>query len=176
MNESAFDLGNELNSMVVRYILSNKLWNKFQINDFELNFDLWTKIKYLNERGDSFSDQINSIPNDQGGLYLFYVSCQTIKGITEFPLYIGRAQLTENQNLRKRIKTYFQKYRNNAERPKLFRMLRIWGKELRVAYIVLNSNIITVETEKKLINSLLLPMNDEIPDKKIKDAIKAFNL
>ncbi len=55
-------------------------------------------------------------------------------------------------------------------------MFKYWGKELHLAFLVLDDNMNIIDLEKKLINSLLLPMNDEIPDKEIKQATKAFSL
>ena len=53
-------------------------------------------------------------------------------------------------------------------------MLKYWGKELHLAYYPLGDNKKIVNLEKELINSLLLPLNDEIPDSNISKAIKAF--
>lgn len=53
-------------------------------------------------------------------------------------------------------------------------MFKYWKDELYVSYIEIEENNQTEEFEKKLINSLLLPMNEQIPDKRIKAATKAF--
>jgi hypothetical protein len=176
MNGSAFELGSELNDRRVRYILSDKLWTKYDVTSFSLDFRSWPSIKYLNDTGSALNDEVKSIPRTEGGLYLFYVPCPILPGITEFPLYIGRAQKTSGQNLRKRVREYFQHYDREDERPKIYKMLRIWGKQLRVAYHVLEENTAIIDLEKKIINSTLLPMNDEIPDSEIKAAVKAFEL
>lgn len=174
MDGDAFDLGKELNSRKVRYVLSPELWSEFTHGTIDIDFHRWTSMKYLNDVGDRLNPEVDNIPGDMGGIYLFYVSASIIPCMTEFPFYIGRAQLTEGQNLRKRIKEYFQHYDRDDERPKIFRMLRTWGKQLRVAYCVVEGNANTIELEKSLINSLLLPMNDIIPNKIIREAIKAF--
>jgi hypothetical protein len=174
MDSAAFDLGRELNDHKVRYILNKPLWDRFNYPALDTTFANWISIKYLNEDGSAFNDDINTIPNDQGGLYLFYIKCKILSGITEYPFYIGRAQLTEGQNLRKRVKEYFQKYSKNDERPKIYRMLKLWGKELHIAFLPLADNDAIVNVERDIINSLVLPMNDLIPDKTIKQAIIAF--
>lgn len=174
MLSTAFDLGEKLQNEHVSYYLHKPLWDRFTLNHFNLQFHNWNTIKYLNDTGDGFSDDIESIPSDSGGLYMFYVRCNLISGITEFPFYIGRAQFTEHQNLRKRAKEYFQKYFMNNERPKITKMFRYWGKDLYLAYFRLDNNADVIELEKQLINYLLLPMNDEIPDTEIKQAVKAF--
>ncbi|WP_027385164.1 GIY-YIG nuclease family protein [Chryseobacterium gregarium] len=174
MLDSAFDLGEHLELRKLSYNLSNFLWSKWDINEFDLSFGNWQKTKYLNDTNDGLNSNISTIPSDHGGLYLFYLNCKTIIGITEMPLYIGRAQFSEHQNLRKRVKEYFFKYSKNNERPKITKMFKYWSADLYLAYYVLNQNEDVVSIEKKLINSLLLPMNDEIPDQETRQAIKAF--
>lgn len=174
MDLPAFNLGEEINNRKVEYVLHMALWDAFNYPAIDLNFSNWGKIKYLNTAGTDFNTDITKVPDNKGGLYLFFVPCNIITGMTEFPLYIGRAQLTTGQNLRKRVKEYFQKYSNNAERPKLYRMLHYWGKDLHLAYYPLDSNNEIIQIERDLTNSLLLPMNDLIPTQKIKQAHKAF--
>lgn len=174
MTGDAFDLGEAIELRKVAYKLHGGLWEKFNLPDYDLKFDNWTKTKYLNNDADDFDEGINNVPNNQGGLYMFYVKCKIITGITEYPLYVGRAQITDHQNLRKRVKEYFNKYRYERERPRITRMFKYWKKELHLAYYPLDDNEDVVKIEKQFINSLLLPMNTEIPDVEIKQATKAF--
>lgn len=177
MNGDAFDLGQQLHNNKVQFILSEGLWSKFTYTTLNIEFKNWKTIKYLKDDCSGFIEsEIDKIPNDKGGLYLFYLPCEIIPTITYFPLYIGRAQKTKSQNLRKRVKEYFQHYTNDNERPKIFRMLRTWGSHIRVAYLELEENQETINLEAEIINSLLLPMNDKIPDKTISQAVKAFEL
>ena len=174
MVSSAFDLAEHLNLRTLPYTLYQPLWQKYNLSDIDISFVKWTTIKYLNERSDDFSDEINIVPNDKGGLYLFYIKCPIITGITEFPFYIGRAQLTEGQNLRKRVKEYYSKFSREDERPKITKMFKYWSADLHLAFLVLDENNTVIDYEINLINSLLLPMNDIIPEKEIRQAIKAF--
>ena len=105
---------------------------------------------------------------------MFSIGCPIIPGFTEYPVYIGRAQYTGGQNLRKRCKEYFQKYSRQDERPKITRMFKYWAKELFLSFLTIEDNDDTKDFEKKLINSLLLPFNDEIPENNLQQAIKAF--
>lgn len=171
---NAFSLGEEIELRKVEYKLHSDLWGKFSFPGLDLEFSNWTKIKYLNASADAFEIDIENIPDNHGGLYLFYVKCKVISGITEYPLYIGRAQKTQTQNLRKRVKEYFQHYSKDNERPRVTRMFKYWAKDLYLAYIIIDENDEIMDLEKQLINSLLLPMNTEIPDAEIKQAIKAF--
>jgi excinuclease UvrABC nuclease subunit len=174
MNNSAFLLGEELELRRVEYILHKDLWSQFNFPDLDLSFGNWFKLKYLNANADALDSQVENIPNNSGGLYLFYVKCEIISGITEYPLYIGRAQYTDHQNLRKRVKEYFQKYAKNNERPLITKMFNYWANELHLAYFLLDDNYGINELEKQFINSLLLPLNTQIPNTEISQAIKAF--
>lgn len=174
MTGNAFLLGEQIKLRTVEYKLHSELWSKFNFPNLDISFDNWTKLKYLNVNADELNAEIENIPNDKGGLYMFYIKCEIISGITEFPLYVGRAQFTRNQNLKKRVKEYFQKFSKNNERPKITTMFNYWASELHLAYIALNENDDIKDLEKQFINSLLLPMNTEIPDQEIRLAINAF--
>lgn len=174
MLASAFEIGEQLKLRQLPYYIYKPLWDKFAVTGIDLAFANWTKTKYLSSDGKSLNAAINSVPRNKGGLYLFYVKCDIITGITEFPLYIGRAQLTLGQNLRKRVKEYFQKYSRDDERPKITKMFRYWSNDLYLSYLTLDENDDVIDIEKLIINSLLLPLNDEIPDKKVKQGITAF--
>lgn len=174
MINSAFDLGQIISLKTIEYKLHQDLWTRHDLTAIDLNFNNWNKIKYLNDDASDFHPDVNTIPNNSGGLYLFFLKCPVIIGMTEFPFYIGRAQLTEHQNLRKRCREYFTKYARSQERPKITRMIRYWGPELHLAYKIIQENEAIRDFEKSLINSLLLPMNDEIPDQEIRQAIQAF--
>jgi len=174
MLSKAFELGEEIKCRTVEYKLHSALWDSVSLTHLNIQFENWIKMKYLNETCNDFNPEVNTIPNNSGGLYLFFIKCNIIAGITEYPFYIGRAKSTENQNLRKRIKEYFEKYSKNNERPKITRMFRYWANDLYVAYFPLEDNESIIDLEVQLINSLLLPMNDVIPDQEIKQAIKAF--
>lgn len=174
MLSSAFDLGEHIKLRKLEYSVSPKLWQRHKLPKIDMSFHKWNSIKYLNTNGTDFSTDISKVPNDKGGLYLFYAKCPIIVGITEYPFYIGRAQLTSGQNLRKRVKEYFQHYKRDVDRPKITKMFKYWSKDLYLAYLPLAKNKNIIDFEKVLINSLLFPMNDQIPEKEIRDAVKAF--
>lgn len=174
MDSLAFDLGEKINNRKIEFVLHPPLWKSFNYPAYDFSFPKWKSIKYLNTTGKNFHKDIETIPNNSGGLYLFFLKCPIINGLTEYPLYIGRAQFTGGQNLRKRVKEYFQKYSADNERPKIYRMFKYWSKDLYVAYYPITTNPAIINIEKDFINSLLLPMNDTIPDLKIKKAVKAF--
>jgi hypothetical protein len=173
---SAFTLGEEISLRTIPFKLHHTLWLKYDLSAINLEFSNWTTLKYLNSDGTDFNIEVENLPNDKGGLYLFTINCPVIKGCTEFPAYIGRAQLTDGQNLRKRCKEYYAKYRREVERPKITTMFNYWSNDLYLSYLVLEENDHVIDYEKMLINSLLLPFNDQIPDLEIRPAVKAFQL
>lgn len=175
MTNAAFDLGQDLDNRKIRYYLHRPLWATFNYPGYDFSFVNWNSIKYLDTAGTAFDPAIATIPDNVGGLYMFYVKCPIITGMTEYPLYIGRAQLTNSQNLRKRVKEYFQHWARNNERPKITRMIRYWGPELYLAYYPLPNNVAVVNIEKDIINATIFQMNDRIPDQTISEAIKAFS-
>lgn len=164
----AFNLGKEINNKKVLYRLHQPLWT-INLEGLDMSKENWITIKYLNDVGTGLNDQIANVPNNRGGIYMFQIFSPIIPGITEFPVYIGRVQLTDHQNLRKRVREYFK-----DERPQIEKMINTWGNELYLSYMILDDNQKIIDLEEKLINSLLLPFNDKIPDKQIYAAIKAF--
>lgn len=175
MTNSAFALGEEMELRKLEFKLHSGLWGKFN-NAGKVNLSIanWKSIKYLNLSASALHQDISTIPNNSGGLYLFTIKCDIIPGITEFPVYIGRAQKTKSQNLRKRCKEYFQKFAKTNERPLITKMFKYWDRNLFLYYLPLPANHDVINYEKDLINSLLLPFNTVIPDTEIKQATLAF--
>lgn len=176
MLKSAFQLGEENRLKTVPYKLNQNLWIRYDLAAIDLSFANWTTIKYLNDAGDDFSDEINLVPKNVGGLYMFSIKCPILPGLSDFPAYIGRAQLTQGQNLRKRCKEYRNKFARDDERPKITTLFNYWARELFLSFIPIAENDAIIDYEKKLINCLLLPFNDEIPDTEIRQSVLAFNL
>jgi hypothetical protein len=174
MLAAAFDFGEDMKLRTVEYKLYQPMWAYFTHRKMDISFGRWKVIKYLNAKGTGLHKDVKNLPSNKGGLYLFFIQCPVITGMTEFPCYIGRAQYSTSQNLKKRCREYFQKYAKTNERPKITRMMRYWGKDLFLAYYPLSNNKTIQSLEKQLINSLLLPMNEEIPDTIIRQAKKAF--
>lgn len=175
MTNAAFELGEEIDLRKLEFKLHPGLWSKFnKKGKVDLSIKNWTEIKYLNKKAILLNADINKIPNNTGGLYLFTIKCDILPGISEFPVYLGRAQKTDNQNLRKRCKEYFQKYAKTNERPLITKMFKYWDKNLFLYYMPLPQNQDIINYEIDLINSLLLPFNTAIPETEIKQATLAF--
>jgi hypothetical protein len=147
MKNDAFLLGEELKKKTVIYRLHKPLWDSCNLAGLDFSFSKWKSIKYLDSTGNKLNDEIRTIPNNKGGIYLFFIKCHIITGITEFPFYIGRAQSSNGQNLRKRVSEYFNKFAREDERPKITTMINYWGNELHLAYYTLDENQSIVDLE-----------------------------
>jgi excinuclease UvrABC nuclease subunit len=174
MLNSAFTLGEEMTLRNVCYNLYPPLWVKYRLPEIDLDISNWQTIKYLNDDATELHHDLSKVPNNKGGLYLFSIRCNILPGISSYPVYVGRAQLTKGQNLRKRTREYFTKFAREDERPLITKMIKYWGKELHLSFIEVEDNNEIIDFEKKLINSLLLPFNNQIPDVEIRQGINAF--
>ena len=176
---NAFELGKEIDNHKLKFRLYPFLWNKFNSSKFYCETNDIKEIKYLNDDASNFNDDINALPNNKGGIYFFYIKFDKVKDLANYLVYIGRAQSTIHQNLNKRCKEYYTDYKNDPDlekmRPKIYRMLHTWGKNLYLKFVIINNNDKIKELEEDLINTILPPFNDQIPKKEIRDAIKAFN-
>lgn len=175
MKIDAFNLGLDINTHTLTFRILPSLWKNFnQANMILPTLKDWKEIKFLNEDGVDFNDEINVLPNNHGGVYVFIIKSDIFPGISEYFAYIGRAKLTDNHNLRVRLRSYLTKYNNENERPKVSRMINQYGPSLYLRYIEIDNNDVIDYLESELINSLLPPFNDEIPNKIIRDAVQAF--
>lgn len=165
------DLGEKINNTNVTFRLCPDLWSTFDFEQLDLHTTDFSEVKFLNDSNEELHPEMNSLPTDKGGIYFFYIRSNVIPN-SDFLVYIGRAQYTEHQNLKKRVRSYYQKY--PEERPKINRMIKNWGPYLYVRYLEITDNDLINELEAKLINSNIPPFNDAIPDKKIKRAVSAF--
>ena len=172
MISSAFELGEEIDLHKVTFPLCPFLWEKFTD---KLNIDKWNCIKYLNDEGVDFNTEIDKLPDDKGGIYIFIIKSPVLPYTSEYLAYIGRAKLTDSFSLKVRCKNYLTKYSKDEERPKITRMFKYWNKYLYLKFIEIEENITTVDIEKKLIKAILPPFNDFIPDFEIRQGVKAFS-
>lgn len=170
-----FDFADSLHRTEISFTLSPDLWRQFSFNDIDFNTVSWLECKFLNADGTGLNNEMNSLPKTRGGIYLFYVKAGIIPGISDYLMYIGKAETTNRNSLSVRCKKYYREYTHKDCRPKINRLISIWGEYLYLKYIPLDDNELIVRLEKALINSLLPPCNDYIPDKKIRQAKKAFD-
>lgn len=153
------DLCNKMKTHKLTFLLNpDGEWDTFDSNYETILNNNWQEIKFLNETGNQLADEIYNIPNDTGGIYTFIIKPNIINGAHLYIVYIGRVQLTPNQNLRKRIREYF-----SDTRPLVLLMRETWGKYLYVRYLPLTDNVQIRGLEQELIRIILPPCNDKYP-------------
>ncbi|OMF28674.1 hypothetical protein BK133_18655 [Paenibacillus sp. FSL H8-0548] len=162
------DLIRKIHSTKIEFKMCPDLWGLEGIDFSQTTFK---ETKFLNDLGTAMHENMNNLPSTSGGIYFFYIRPGILPN-TDYLVYIGRAKYTDSQNLKKRCRSYFQKYPN--ERPKINTMIREWGPYLHLRYMELTDNHLISSFEEKLINSFIPPFNDEIPNKTIKRAVSAF--
>ena len=146
---------------VVKVILSVDQWSKYN-NTAHL---IWNTVKFNRS-------ETKNVPDDQQGVYSFVVK----PGIANHPecaflLYVGQ---TEKQTFRKRFGQYLREPKKKKPRPKIKRMMDLWGENnLWFCYAKIDDPEFIKKTEDQLIMAYIPPMNDEFPAE-IKPALKAW--
>ena len=57
------------------YTMAPELWRKFNLEGLdEIDFTKWDSVKLMNDAGDSFSEQVNRIPTEVGGIYVYTIN------------------------------------------------------------------------------------------------------
>ena len=155
------------------FMLNTSLWNSFDLDVLRIisASHSWNEVKLLGPDGKRNS-LLTTIPKDKGGVYLFLVKPGFLLESHSYLVYVGRAHITENHNLRKRCLQYI----TEKKRPKVKRMIEQWGEYLYIKYLPLDDNGMIDLVEEELINKILPPCNDKIPNKKISAAVKAFTV
>jgi excinuclease UvrABC nuclease subunit len=163
-------IGNVAESKI-RFILNTTLWDSFDSTVLRIisQSQSWTEVKLLAPDGKR-NLQLSTIPNDKGGIYLFLAKPNILPESHLYLMYVGRAHFSTTQSLRKRC----SQYPAEKKRPKIRRMVEQWGQYLYIRYLPLEDNATIDLVEGELINKILPPFNDKIPDQKINAAVKAF--
>jgi len=160
----------------VSFTLSPKLWDSFDsdMKNFIQKSTEWREVKFLSDEME-LHEECNTIPTSSGGVYLFIAKPGVLLESNDYVLYIGRAYKTQGQNLKKRCREYHNEMKIR-KRPLVHRMLTNWGSHLYVKYIPLDSNDEIKKLEEELINKLIPPFNDRIPNKEIQQNVKALRM
>ena len=175
MGTPAFDieLSDYIIAHTVRFKLCPRNWELFSLASSIPNISEWNEVKFLGIDSELHSE-MDSIPADVGGIYLFIIKANVLDNTSDYLVYIGRAQLTDSVNLKKRCRHYLSEYKSDDPRPKIKSMISKWGDHLYIRYFTLADNDLIISLEKELINVLLPPFCDEIPDIKLKRATAAL--
>lgn len=157
----------------VTYFHNPSRWVEFAIdpNNPIANEANWSKeMKYLNDTNDDISDEIKNIPNNTGGVYMFFIKGLSLTFIEKYIVYIGRCQYTEDQNIRKRAKEYFKDNRDFIKS-----MFSHWKEYVYYRYFPDTDNDRIKENEALLLNAIWPPLNPTIPSRiDVQPKINAF--
>lgn len=134
-------------------------WETFDSDIRDIVSGPWYNIKFLNEDGTGINKDINTVPDDKGGVYVFILKPEIIPNIHIYLMYIGRARKKKGFSLRKRCRTYL-----NDDRIKIAYMRETWGKELYFYYLPLDDDDTIKQVERELIRVIVPPCNSQIPD------------
>jgi len=151
-------------------------WKTFNFNDFDVSTANWSaELKYLTVDEMDVTDDIKRLPENAGGIYIFFIKGLVVPQFETHLAYIGRAQLTPKHNLRMRCRKYFYEFFDEINgRPQITKMIGKWGAHLYLRYLPLIDNDQIKRLEAELIKAIMPPFNEDIPDKIIKQAIAAF--
>lgn len=155
------------------YYANPNRWNE-NITDLTnpiLDETNWSQeYKYLNSTNDDISDEINSLPENTGGVYIFYIKGISLPFVEKYIAYIGRCQYTDGQNIKKRAREYI-----GDKREKIKRMFKHWNKYLFYRYYPDTDNERIKANEAMLIRAIVPPFNENIPNRiEIEPTVNAF--
>jgi hypothetical protein len=159
---------------VVYYHMPER-WISIDKTDIDIPLNDWSnEIKFLSDNEMDVSDDMKKLPDNCGGIYLFFIKGLILPNYETYLAYIGRAQFTQKQNLKVRCNSYYYEFFKDDTRPKIARLIKKWGKYLYLRYYASNDNLHIKRLEAKLINGILPPFNDEIPNLIIHEPQPAF--
>jgi hypothetical protein len=176
MRLDAFITTNDVNKLYdVIYYHTPQRWDNIGTLDPKIEITDWSEeIKFLDSNELDISNEVKNLPQDSGGIYVFFIKGQIVPFFETYLAYIGRAQFTNSQNLKLRCSSYYYEFFKEKTRPKIHRLIDRWGKYLYIRYLPLKDNEQIKKLEINLINGILPPFNDEIPELKIKQPEPAF--
>ena len=103
----AFIEENDEKLFEIAYYHKPQRWfeNKVDSDNQIVNENNWSlEMKYLNNSNDGLSNEISNLPNNTGGIYIFYIKGICLPFIENYIVYIGRCKYTDRQNIRKRAR------------------------------------------------------------------------
>lgn len=167
-------VNSDLGSFRSTFILSPELWDKFNLDGINVDYTKWNYVKMMTDSGE-LSDEINEIPSDCGGIYVYVIYPKVIPDCGLYIMYIGKATKTENENLRARVRSYKKQFGTKYNRTKLHALFCKWGKYVYVYYLPIMTTAKDItELEDRLIAAYgRPPCNKEILIKSVKDAVEA---
>ena len=92
MNSIYDDVDFNLESFRQQFILAPELWRVFDISDLQdVDFDKWKTIKLLDDSGNRFSNAVDLVPQDVGGIYIYCIQPSVLPICGSYVMYVGLA-------------------------------------------------------------------------------------
>ena len=159
---------------LVRYYHNPRRWQENILEEGNPMRDPnnWSaEFKYLNPANDDVSDDIKRLPNNSGGIYVFFVKGINLPFMENYIFYIGRCKYTDTQNIRKRANEYL-----GDSRPQIKKMFNRWKEHLYYRFFPDIDNDRISANEARLIRAILPECNETIPDRiEMQTTIPAFS-
>lgn len=175
MHYRAFITTENNSSYELKYYHNPSRWEKYMLHlqgNPILDINNWTpEYKFYDENGGK-SILINQIPDDKGGIYVFYIKGICLPFFENYILYIGKASITDSENIRSRVKTYYNVAKN---RFLITEMFTRWKDYIYCRCFPETDND-KIEIDESLLIKVILPYyNEDIPDKLfVQPSINAF--
>ncbi len=161
MNEIYDMCASDIQTHRVQFILNpSDIWQTYNIKLKSITDNgNWSEIKFLSNDNNTLHSDFRKIPKNMGGIYVFVLKGGIIPNSHVYIMYVGRALLTDTQNLNKRLHRYL-----HDDRPKIRALRETWGKYLYIKYLPLDDNDLIKDLESELIKVIIPPFNEQYPD------------
>lgn len=168
------DVVQDLRTMTWPFCLSTELWGKCINDSFSEDLKRMKKIKYFSGNSNQLSNEVEELPNDSGGVYIYSIENGIFPFLGSYIMYVGRARKTKTENLRARAKSHFKQYKRHEENERLERLFDHWDQYVYFSYLPINRNDMIDLIEDQLIMALTPPCNKEYPAPKVRRKLSAF--
>ena len=168
------DVVQNLQSMTWAFCLSTELWEKCINNSVTSSLNLMKKIKYFGNSDKQLSEEVDKLPNDRGGVYIYSIENSLVPSLGSYIMYVGRARKTEYENLRIRIKAHFSQYKRHEENERLERVFDNWKQYVYLSYLPMDGNDVIDLMENQLITALTPPCNKQYLAPRVRRKLSAF--
>ena len=165
----------DLSPYNVEFILCPELWERFNLAGITVDYSKWDCVKMMDSPG-KMSKEVDKIPDDCGGIYVYVVISPVIQNGGHYLMYIGKATKTaKGQSLQARVKSYKTQFGDKYNRTKLHKLFKYWGDYVFVFYLPMTSTDLDIKNlEDRLIAAYgKPPCNKEILIHSVKDAVDA---
>lgn len=168
------DVVQNLQSMTWLFCLSTELWGKCNKDSFTVDLKNMKKIKYFADDCNKLSNEVDNLPDDSGGVYIYSIENGIFPSLGSYIMYVGRARKTPSENLRMRAKSHFSQYKRHEENERLEKLFDNWDQYVYLSYLPIDGNNIIDLVEDQLITALTPPCNKEYPAPKVRRKLSAF--